>query len=128
MPLAGTARALGWVLLQFYGAILWALSIAVLFLPVLRRLLRRLKQRRNVAARLVMLLVLVAVRLARIPWGALPSIPRWLGIGSRFGAFTAALGGRGPTGALGTSESGLGVHVNFTRVNLLAGVLLGRWT
>jgi len=57
--LAGTALALGWVLLPFYGAILWALIIAMLFFPVYRRLVRRLKQRRNVAAGLVMLLVLV---------------------------------------------------------------------
>ena len=57
--LAVSALALGWVLLPFYGAILWALIIAMLFVPVYRRLLLRLKQRRNVAAGLVMLLVLV---------------------------------------------------------------------
>lgn len=57
--LAVTALALGWILLPFYGAILWALIIAMLFYPVYRRLLRRLKQRHNVAAGLVMLLVLV---------------------------------------------------------------------
>ena len=57
--LAVTALALGWILLPFYGAILWALIIAMLFFPVYRRLVRRLKQRRNVAAGLVMLLVLV---------------------------------------------------------------------
>lgn len=57
--LAGTALALGWVLQPFCGAILWAVIIAMLFFPVYRRLVRRLKQRRNVAAGLVMLLVLV---------------------------------------------------------------------
>ena len=57
--LAATALALGWILLPFYGAILWAVIIAVLFVPVYRRLLLHLKQRRNVAAGLVMLLVLV---------------------------------------------------------------------
>jgi predicted PurR-regulated permease PerM len=57
--LAGSVLALGWVLLPFYGAILWAVIIAVLFVPVYRWLLPRLKQRRNVAAGLVMVLVLV---------------------------------------------------------------------
>jgi predicted PurR-regulated permease PerM len=57
--LAISALALGWILLPFYGAILWALIIAMLFLPVYRWLLPRLRQSRNVAAGLVMLLVLV---------------------------------------------------------------------
>ena len=58
--LAASALALGWILLPFYGAILWALIIAVLFVPIYRPLLAKLKQRRNIAAGLVMLLVLVA--------------------------------------------------------------------
>jgi predicted PurR-regulated permease PerM len=57
--LAATALALGWVLLPFAGAILWALIIAMLFVPVYRWLLPHLKQRRNFAAGLVMLLVMV---------------------------------------------------------------------
>jgi predicted PurR-regulated permease PerM len=57
--LAVSALALGWILLPFYGAILWAIIIAVLFVPIYRPLLSRLKQRRNIAAGLVMLLVLV---------------------------------------------------------------------
>jgi predicted PurR-regulated permease PerM len=57
--LAASGLALGWILLPFYGAIMWALIIAMLFLPVYRWLLPRLKQRRNVAAGLVTLLVLV---------------------------------------------------------------------
>ena len=57
--LAVSALALGWVLLPFYGAIMWALIIAMLFVPVYRALLRRLSRRRNLAAGLVMLLVLV---------------------------------------------------------------------
>lgn len=70
-------------------------------------------------------LVLVAARLAHIPWGALPSIPRWLWFVIGFGAFTAALGGGRPYVHLGTMELGLGGLLNFTRVNLLAAVLLG---
>jgi len=58
--LAASALALGWILLPFHGAILWALIIAMLFAPVYRWLLPRLRQRRNLAAGLVMLLVLVA--------------------------------------------------------------------
>jgi predicted PurR-regulated permease PerM len=57
--LAVSALALGWILLPFYGAIMWALIIAMLFVPIYRWLLLRLKQRRNLAASLVMLLVLV---------------------------------------------------------------------
>ena len=57
--LAISALALGWILLPFYGAILWGLIIAVLFVPIYRALLSRLGQRRNLAASLVMLLVLV---------------------------------------------------------------------
>ncbi len=59
--MALSAVALGWILMPFYGAIMWALIIAMLFIPVYRLLLPRVKQRRNVAAGLVMLLVLVAV-------------------------------------------------------------------
>jgi predicted PurR-regulated permease PerM len=61
MPLllALSALALCWILVPFYGAIMWALIIAMLFMPVYRRLLPRVKQRRNVAAGLVMLLVMV---------------------------------------------------------------------
>jgi predicted PurR-regulated permease PerM len=57
--LAASALALGWILLPFYGAIIWALVLAMLFSPAYRRLLPRLKQRRNLTAGLVMLLVLV---------------------------------------------------------------------
>jgi predicted PurR-regulated permease PerM len=58
--LAATALALGWVLLPFYGTLLWALIIAMLFLPLYRWLLPQLRGRRNLAAGLVMLLVLLA--------------------------------------------------------------------
>ena len=37
--LAASALALFWILLPFYGAILWALIIAVLFVPIYRPLL-----------------------------------------------------------------------------------------
>lgn len=59
-----SALALGWILLPFYGAIMWSLIIAMLFAPVYRWRLPRLGRRRNCAAGLVMLPVLVV--------GALP--------------------------------------------------------
>jgi predicted PurR-regulated permease PerM len=57
--LAGSALALCWILQPFYGAILWALVIAMLFTPLYRWFLPRVRQRRNVGAGLVMLIVLL---------------------------------------------------------------------
>ncbi|MES2948103.1 MAG: AI-2E family transporter [Pseudomonadota bacterium] len=51
--------ALGWILLPFYGAILWGTIIALLFAPVYRGLLVRLKGRPTLAALLTLLLVLL---------------------------------------------------------------------
>nr|WP_295783467.1 hypothetical protein [Rhodoferax sp.] len=42
--------ALGWILLPFYGAIMWGAIIALLFAPVYRLLLVRLKGRPTLAA------------------------------------------------------------------------------
>lgn len=55
------AIALGWILLPFYGTIMWGAIIAVLFSPLHRRLLTRLNQRRTPAALLTLLIVLVIV-------------------------------------------------------------------
>ena len=57
--LAATALAMGYLLLPFYGAIMWAIITAMLFVPLYRRLLPRVKGRRNAAAALVMLIVLL---------------------------------------------------------------------
>ncbi len=54
-----SALALGWVLLPFYGAVMWALIIALLFAPLYRRLRLRFRLHRNAAAALVVVLVLV---------------------------------------------------------------------
>jgi predicted PurR-regulated permease PerM len=51
--------ALGWILLPFYGAIMWGAIIALLFAPVYRWLLVRIKGRRTLAALLTLLLVLL---------------------------------------------------------------------
>ncbi len=53
------ALALGWILQPFWGAILWAVIIALLFQPLYRRLLLRMPGRRNLAAGLVMCAVLL---------------------------------------------------------------------
>ncbi len=39
-----------WLMLPFYGAVLWAVILAILFYPLQRRLLRRLGDRKNMAA------------------------------------------------------------------------------
>lgn len=59
--LVAVSLALGWILLPFYGTILWGAIIALLFAPVYRRLLARLNQRRTPAALLTLLIVLVIV-------------------------------------------------------------------
>lgn len=53
--------ALAWILLPFYGAIMWGVIIALLFVPLYRRMLPRLRRRRTLAALLTLLLVLVMV-------------------------------------------------------------------
>ncbi|MGH3969978.1 MAG: CbiQ family ECF transporter T component [Mycobacterium sp.] len=74
---------------------------------------------------LVAALVLVAARLAHIPRGALPSVPRWLWVLVAFGAVTAALAGGSPMIHLGTTALGLGGLLNFLRITALSVVLLG---
>jgi len=59
--LAGTALALGWILLPFYGAILWAVIIALLFAPLYRWLLPLVGQRRTWAALITMSIAIVIV-------------------------------------------------------------------
>ncbi len=57
--LVAVSIALAWILMPFYGAILWGAIIALLFVPVYRRLLPRLNQRHNPAALLTLLVVLI---------------------------------------------------------------------
>ncbi|WFU15863.1 AI-2E family transporter [Bradyrhizobium sp. CB3481] len=53
--------AFGWVLYPFYGAVLWAIIVAVIFAPVNRRLLASVGGRQNLAALLTVLLVIAMV-------------------------------------------------------------------
>lgn len=70
-------------------------------------------------------LVLAAARIARIPRGALPSMPRWLWILLALGGVTAALAGGSPVISIGGVDIGLGGALNFLRITTLSVVLLG---
>jgi predicted PurR-regulated permease PerM len=59
--LAFVSLAFVWILLPFYGTILWGSIIALVFAPVYRRLRARLGERPTLAALLTLLVVLVAV-------------------------------------------------------------------
>ena len=59
--LVAVSLALGWILLPFYGTLLWGLIIALLFAPLFRWLLARLNSRRTPAALLTLLIVVVIV-------------------------------------------------------------------
>src|SRR6478735_2047991 len=58
-----TAVTLGfaWVLYPFYGAVLWAVVVAVLFAPVYRRLLQSMPGRPSLAAALTVLIIIAMV-------------------------------------------------------------------
>jgi predicted PurR-regulated permease PerM len=68
--LAGVTAALAWVLLPFYGVILWAGVIALLFVPLFRWLLPRLRRRRTLAALLTLAVVLLIVILPLVSLSA----------------------------------------------------------
>jgi energy-coupling factor transport system permease protein len=69
-------------------------------------------------------LVLAAVRIARIPRGAVPSVPRWLWIVLALGGITAAIGGGSPKVSVGGLEIALGGGLQFLRFTALSVVLL----
>jgi len=73
---------------------------------------------------LVAAIVLVAARIARIPRGVLPSVPRWLWVVIALGGITAALAGGSPKVSIGGLEIGLGGGLNFLRFTALSVVLL----
>lgn len=75
---------------------------------------------------MVAALVLTAAWLARIPRGALPSIPRWLLIVFIVaGVGPTLFGGGSPVVDLGTVEFGIGGLLSFLRITVLSIVLLG---
>ena len=70
-------------------------------------------------------LVLAVTLVARIPRGALPSIPRWLWFLLALGGVTAAFAGGSPVIELGGLDAGLGGLLKFLRITALSIVLLG---
>jgi energy-coupling factor transport system permease protein len=75
---------------------------------------------------MVAALVLTTAWLARIPRGALPSIPRWLVIVFIVaGVGPTLFGGGSPVVNLGFTELGLGGLLSFLRITAVAIVLLG---
>jgi energy-coupling factor transport system permease protein len=77
-----------------------------------------------IAIGLMTLLVVVAIRLARIPRGTLPSIPRWLWLLLLFGMLTAAMGGGDPIVQLLSYDFAAGGLLKFLRFTALSIVLL----
>jgi predicted PurR-regulated permease PerM len=61
----------GWILLPFYGTLLWAAVIALLFQPVHRALLARMHRRRTACALLTLLL---AILIVVVPFGMLSTV------------------------------------------------------
>lgn len=78
-----------------------------------------------IAIALVAALVLTAAKLAHIPRGALPTIPRWLWILLALGGISAAFAGGAPVVELAGTPIGLGGLLNFLRITALSIVLLG---
>ncbi|MDZ4266929.1 MAG: energy-coupling factor transporter transmembrane protein EcfT, partial [Mycobacterium sp.] len=73
----------------------------------------------------VALLIFAAAKLARIPRGVLPTIPRFLWVLLALGALTATFAGGSPVIPVGSIELGLGGLLNFLRITALSIVLLG---
>jgi len=73
---------------------------------------------------LVAVEIAVAARLAHVPRGVLPSVPKWLWLLLLLGGVTAAFAGGSPEIALGTVHFGLGGLLNFLRITVLSIVLL----
>ena len=59
--LLAVTLAFAWILQPFYGAVLWAIIVAVIFAPVNRALLRSMPGRPNLAALITVLLIIAIV-------------------------------------------------------------------
>lgn len=59
--IVAVSLAFAWILLPFFGAILWGTIIATLFVPLHRRLLASTGQRRNLAAFLTVMIIIAIV-------------------------------------------------------------------
>ncbi|BDX31440.1 hypothetical protein TUM20985_19870 [Mycobacterium antarcticum] len=70
-------------------------------------------------------LVLVTARIARIPRGVLPSVPRWLWGLLFLGGLTASFAGGSPHIVVASVDLGLGGLLKFLQITVLSIVLLG---
>ena len=59
--LVAVTLAFAWVLQPFYGAVLWAIVVAVIFAPAYRRLLASMPDRRSLAAAVTVLIIIAIV-------------------------------------------------------------------
>ena len=59
--LVAVTLAFAWVLQPFYGAVLWAVVVAVIFTPVYRRLLAAMNGRQSLAAAVTVLIIIAIV-------------------------------------------------------------------
>jgi predicted PurR-regulated permease PerM len=67
----GVSLAFLWILWPFFGAVLWATVMAIVFAPLYRRLLSSMRQKRTLAALITVLIVLMMVILPLTLVGAL---------------------------------------------------------
>jgi energy-coupling factor transport system permease protein len=74
---------------------------------------------------LVTILIGIAVWLARLPRGVVPSVPMWLWLLLLLGGVTATLGGGTPEVHVGSHAIALGGLLNFVRISVVSIVLLG---
>src|SRR5690606_7164543 len=59
--LAAVSVAFIWILLPYYGAIFWGAILAIIFMPLNRRLLGKMRGRPNMAALITLLVVVLIV-------------------------------------------------------------------
>ena len=59
--LAAVTLGFLWLLLPFFGAVMWAVALAIIFTPTFKRLSRRLGQRRTLAALITLAVSLIVV-------------------------------------------------------------------
>ncbi|TMA61820.1 MAG: AI-2E family transporter [Deltaproteobacteria bacterium] len=75
--------AFAWILWPFFGAVLWGTILAILFVPLYRRLMRIMAQRRTLAAFATVMIVLLIVILPLVLIGAL-LLQEALGVYAKF--------------------------------------------
>ena len=61
VPAVAVTLAFAWILQPFYGAVLWAVVVAVIFAPVYRKLLARMGDRPSLAAAITVLIIIAIV-------------------------------------------------------------------